>query len=150
MEVVRLIRISEWIEKEQRFGSPGFSVSNSDGGISVIKCSCVAERNAPICKHIRDFYQKSTTGDPPVYWKFDTDIIPESIELKQKTTDSGDVCHFNITGISQNKARKFFKKIQLGKNKDSALFAEIMNQGLVFKICEPDNNSRVLVQFDIE
>jgi hypothetical protein len=39
--------------------------------------------------------------------------LPDNIILVQKTTASGDDCHFNVTNISNSAAKKISKNIKL-------------------------------------
>jgi hypothetical protein len=109
MELIRLIRKDDyWDNNLGRFQSFAFS-NSSKGGISVIDKDCILASGRNVCDHIRTFYAKSLTGSPPVYWEFDRELLPDKCHLEQKTTESGDYCHHNIHGLSDNKAGKLLK-----------------------------------------
>jgi len=57
------------------------------------------------------FYPDTVSGDPAIYWEFDTAIFPNPHRLEQQTTPSGDVCHFNIHGLSNKQLRTVFKNV---------------------------------------
>lgn len=110
MEFIRLIKKDVyWDEERGRFQSFAFS-NSSGGGISVIDNECIGASGRNPCEHIRTYYAESLTGSPPVFWKFDRELLPNGCRLEQRTTESGDKCHHNIHGFSDNKAGKLLKR----------------------------------------
>ena len=62
-----------------------------------------------MCEHIRVYY-KNVAKEPPIFWEFDSDIIPQEANIKQKKSRSGDKCHHNIINLSDSKARRIFSQ----------------------------------------
>jgi hypothetical protein len=67
-----------------------------------------------ICNHILTFYPK-IAGNPIIFWILSTEHLKEQhsevdLILEQSPSHTGDICHINLKGISDNKARKYFKK----------------------------------------
>jgi hypothetical protein len=87
-----------------------------------------------ICEHIWRFYSH-VADDPPIFWRFISDILPEGCSLVQENSDRGDECHHNIIGLSDNRARKFFKK-------ECDAFRDLL-------ICTPDGTVRPLTREDL-
>jgi len=48
-------------------------------------------------------------GEPPIFWIFDETIFPAGYRLEQKTTKSGDHCHYNIHDVSDSALKKLLK-----------------------------------------
>lgn len=117
MDAIRLLHRRHYDYRRKRFTSVAFKNTGENPGISIIDCGCILNSNGSICSHIREYYQK-TAGEPPIYWRFNTEILPPDIELVQEDSPSGDRCHYNIRGLTDKNARKFFKKY----NFDLSLF----------------------------
>jgi hypothetical protein len=62
-----------------------------------------------ICEHARQFYSKHTTGEPPIFWIFDDSIIPAGSSLKHNTSDTGDVCHYDIIAATDKQLKAILK-----------------------------------------
>src|SRR5882724_6133027 len=112
MELVLLLHISQYDESldPPRFRSSCFERSGDGTGISVFDRECAEETTGSICAHARAFYGE-IIGEPPIFWSFDEAILPEGYSLDEVPSDTGDDCHRNIEGISDNRAKKFFKKL---------------------------------------
>jgi hypothetical protein len=54
-----------------------------------------------VADHVRKYYQcyPRIVGEPPIFWKFDTDILPAGHVVQQATSDSGDKCHHDVRGL---------------------------------------------------
>jgi len=63
-----------------------------------------------VCEHIRRYYA-GLGGPDPVLWHLDSGDFPSSCSLAQQDSSSGDQCHYNIVGLSNNKAGKLFKRL---------------------------------------
>ena len=128
MDAIRLLHPRHYSSQLGRFKSLAFKPSSDGSGISIIDCECILNTDLSICGHIRK-YHKNTAGEPPIYWRFNIDILPDSHELEQKDSPSGDKCHYNIKGINRKSARKFF---------------EDYNDKLhLFQICRNDNSAQL-------
>ena len=109
MELVLLLHISQYDENLARFRSTCFENSGDGTGISVFERQCAEETSGSICAHARAYYS-SVANEPPVFWTFDEVILPNGYFLEEVPSDTGDDCHRNIEGLSDNRAKKFFKK----------------------------------------
>jgi hypothetical protein len=43
---------------------------------------------------------KLITGEPPIFWVFEESILHAGYRIEQQTAPTGDLCHYNIQGIS--------------------------------------------------
>jgi hypothetical protein len=75
------------------------------------------------------------SGNPPVFFIFPEEELPEGYELKQQITKEGDYCHYNILGVSNGRAEKWFKRRPRGPEN--------------FLICNGDGTYRQLTLEDI-
>ena len=126
MELIRILNKRHWKYKENRYSQLAFR-NSTGGGISAIWRKCILQNERTVCEHIRYYYSKYS--EPIVYWIFLTQDLPNNYKLKQEDNTTGDTCHFNIYGISNRQARKFFIEAQ-NKSKES------------FHICQKDNSDR--------
>jgi hypothetical protein len=133
MELVLLLHISQYDEKLERFRSSCFERSE-DSGISVFVQECAEDTTGSVCAHARAFYGE-VAGEPPTFWAFDEAILPEDYSLDEVPSVTGDDCHRNIEDVSNNRAKKFFKKQQA--------------ENPSFQICDGDE-SRPLTEEDIQ
>ncbi len=70
-----------------------------------------------MCEHI-DSYYSHRFPEPVVYWTFDPAILQPRVEddptwevhVLETPSDTGDPCHRNIHGFSNNRANKIFKR----------------------------------------
>jgi hypothetical protein len=127
MEFIRIIHQHHYDPDKKRFTSLAFKPSSDGSGISVIAANCIVQKGARICEHIEKYY-KSVSGIPPIFWSFDSKILPERCEFIQQTSESGDVCHYNLVGLSAKEAGYIFKQQDLS----------------VFSICRSDGNYQPL------
>ena len=123
MEIIRLLHIRHYDRRKQRFTSPAFK--NFGNGISVIDQQCISNSGRTICEHIIAYYQ-SVASEPPIFWQFSSDILPQRSSIVPEVSTTGDICHYNIQGLSDKQARQFFKEYCCG-----------ITQLL---ICRPDGN----------
>jgi hypothetical protein len=65
--------------------------------------------------------------------------LPNGYSLRQFDSDSGDVCHHNIQGVSDKKARKLF----VGPQKEGRLALEICD-GDAYRLLTPEDIDRLL------
>ena len=68
----------------------------------------VRESGAPVCEHARRYYQEES-DNPTIFWPFPANILPPCHRLEQENSTTGDICHYNILGLSKRRARAFFK-----------------------------------------
>lgn len=61
-----------------------------------------------ICNHIRTFYA-TVAGEPIVFWPFDSSILGNRAILTNRESNTGDVCHYDIENLKDNKAKGIFK-----------------------------------------
>ena len=132
MELVLLLHISHYDERLGRFRSECFERSGDGTGISVIDAECSIETTGSICAHARAFYGK-IAWQPPIFWRFDEAILPAGSWLDAVPSDTGDMCHRNIEGLSNGRAKKFFKR----------------QENPIFYICD-DDQFRPLTANDIQ
>ena len=133
MRLIRILNVKHYDPRKKRFTSVAFKPS-TNGGISVFNKECVLEQKRTICSHIREYYPPPTSNDPPVFWEFEEQILPDECELEQQTSKSGDCCHYNINKLSDKKARKLF----VNRQKEHQLSE--------FKICENGESRTVVLE----
>lgn len=104
MDFVRLLNTKHFDPKRGKFTSLAFK-NSTGGGASVISTHCVAQSGIPICSHIDAYYPERITGRPPIFWDFPASILPIGWDLQQQTSETGDVCHHNIIGVSDRQLR---------------------------------------------
>lgn len=50
------------------------------------------------------------TSQPPiVYWRFESNILPDGHTLEAEVSTTGDECHYNIGGLTDRDAKNFFR-----------------------------------------
>ncbi|MBI2433662.1 MAG: hypothetical protein HYV26_12420 [Candidatus Hydrogenedentes bacterium] len=52
-------------------------------------------------------------SEPPIYWEFDTELLPASCVLVKHPSSTGDVCHYDLTRITRGEARRIFAGVTL-------------------------------------
>lgn len=115
MEVIRLIHHKHYDPDSKRFRSLAFRNSSNDGGISVVDIECIVrqiQNEETVCDHVLKFYP-NIAGQPIIYWIIRTRNIEKenpdiNLKLEEKESHTGDICHINIKGLSNNKAKNFF------------------------------------------
>ena len=111
MPILRIIHLRNYNSHKRRFQKTVFTNSSGDGGISVVDILCIGEVRS--CEHIHKYYT-DTAGSPIIYWQIEfNDLIqhctPTLISIQQATSHTGDECHYNIQGVSDKNAEKFFR-----------------------------------------
>ena len=133
MEVLRILNALRYDRRKQRFNSLAFKPFGKPPGISVIDTACIQDMGNTPCSHIRQYYDR-IAGAPPIFWKFHTDLLPDQCVIEQEDSLTGDVCHYNIHGLSEKQAREFFLQ-----------YAGQLHR---FQICDP-TGQRPLEQNDL-
>lgn len=82
--------------------------------------------------HARQYYP-FVSSEPPIFFLFEEGVLPNGYQLVQSVSPTGDDCHHEIQGISNNRLGNFFK-------------AHAWSQ---FLICE-NGNYRQLTQADVD
>ncbi len=111
MDLVRILHPDEYEPKKNRFRSSAFEPFVELGDISVFEEDCAVAASLSLCRHAEKFYPSQTTPAPrPFYlWRFSDSLLPLGSVLKQKQSESGDNCHYNISGLTKKSAKKWFK-----------------------------------------
>lgn len=133
MRLVRTIHQKYYDSELGRFTSLAFKPA-SNGGISVFDCECAMRRSGTLCSHISQFYAE-VSGAPPIFWVFDTGILPADLEIQNSVSTSGDSCHRDIHNLSAKQARGILKSVSVPND---------------FCICNPDGSCRVLTMTDLQ
>lgn len=100
----------------------------------MVGVDCVEGSNLSICEHIGHHY-RTVADDPPVYFRFASEQLPDAAVLRPTPSTTGDVCHYSVCELSDNAARKWFKSVS--RTLDP------------FYICADDGSSRQLREEDI-
>lgn len=127
-EVVRLLHPSHFSERKNRYTSLAFRPSG--GGVSVINTGCIAEKGRTICAHAEQYYSRRIRGSPTIFWRIGTAELAPGHELVQQTTDTGDECHYNIVGMSEQQCRELLHSKQVTD----------------FEICDPNGSRKVTAE----
>lgn len=138
MEGIRILNKRHYDRRLRRFNSLTFKNTGVNPGISIISRECIFQSGKTICQHIRKYYG-GIASEPPIFWYFSTEILSTNYELEQEDSLTGDVCHYNIKGVTNKQAKRLFMK-----------FA---NKLETFKICNNNNNDeghRTLTREDVE
>lgn len=112
-DYVRIVHLKHWERERNRFYPFAFKRSSKsekdpDGGVSLVSAKCVRSSNKSLCEHLRYYYPPSIVSEPPVFLCITEEELPDC-ELKQKTSESGDVCHYNLVGWSHGRCTKFLE-----------------------------------------
>jgi hypothetical protein len=108
MDYIRWLHQDEFLHNHGRFPSTVFR--NLGGSLSLVDSECVAANGISICDHARKYYRDTNTvGEPPIFWRFDGEILPNPRCVEEQPTKSGDKCHRNIYGITDKVLQKLFK-----------------------------------------
>ena len=132
-KLIRLIHKQHYDWRKNRFQSLAFRNSSQNRGISVISKRCILDSGKTVCDHIRQYYS-GITSDPPIFWEFSSTILPNTCTLEQQTSTTGDICHYNIVGLPDQKARQLIKQVPLEE----------------FRICEEGGGNRPLTLDDLK
>lgn len=106
MDYFRILSLYHYERRDKRFNSLAFKNSSRNGGISVISCECANRISGGVCIHIRENFPKHT--NPPIYFKFSENVLPVGCQFDLDDSQ-GDICHYNLTGLSDKKAKDVFK-----------------------------------------
>jgi hypothetical protein len=113
MELVRILHPDEYEPQKKRFRSTAFEPYVDMGDISVFEENCAVVASGSICRHVEVFYPETVPGGTPpqafYLWRFAKTALPTGCAVNQKTSDSGDGCHYNISGLTKKAAMKWFK-----------------------------------------
>lgn len=113
MAYIRLLNFSLHYSKELgRFKSPAFENTGKPPGISVIDLDCANLASGDACQHCARYYA-AISGIPIIFWQIPNQVTEDGCQVEQETTESGDVCHYNIRGLSDNRARKTIIKVPI-------------------------------------
>ena len=108
LDVYKRQHQDDFLHEHGRF--PSFVFENLGGSLSLVDCECVAASGAAICDHARRYYiETDTVGDPPIFWRFDSAVLPTPHRVEEKATRSGDRCHRNLYGIPDKILKRLFK-----------------------------------------
>lgn len=129
MEFIRIIS-NHYHPGKKRFHHRCFR--NYKTGISVISRECIrSEYKTSVCGHIDQFYESKTTGNPPVvYWLFNSNIIKDTVAFKNTPGETGDKCHYDIIGLSNEEAKEIYQSQE--KNKKLEIFICLNEKSKLF------------------
>ena len=110
MDFVRALHRKKYKQKARRFHSDSFK--NLNGAISIIDVECIQETSTDTCGHIEHFYKSVICGKPFAFWvirhhDLETHFGKGQFSIVPKTSDSGDECHRNLTGVDNKPASRF-------------------------------------------
>src|SRR5262245_14865291 len=108
MEYVRFLHPKHFDSRptQNRFKSLAFRNSSNGGGCSIVQLGCVNATGKSICDHARTYYSPEVRGEPPIFWIFGEDNLPDGYRLEQKRSASGDDCHYNLHNVSNSGLKK--------------------------------------------
>lgn len=112
MRLVRILNAMHFDPRKQRFTSLAFK-NSTGGGISVVSKECIQQQDRTVCDHIKRYYPPPTSSMPPIFWEIAEELLPPEYTLTQQTSPTGDICHYNIEGISDKHAREMLLHCQL-------------------------------------
>ena len=110
MRYLRVIHPKHFDPEGKRINDLAFTISRDKSGISVVDTECVEQANNSICDHLRRFYPDPIGGNPLVFWRIPDDPLFAECNWEPSLSSTGDECHRNLKGISNNKAHKFFNR----------------------------------------
>ena len=137
---IRILPKKQFFISLGRFSSAAFK--NYKGSISIIQRKCIKDTGTTICIHLRKFYQ-SVDEPPHILWLFDREILPKNCEIQQKDSLQGDKCHYEIIGLSDNKAKRILNN-HLQSLYDSVFICDNKDPR---KFCQSD--MKILEQFGV-
>ena len=74
----------------------------------MIDRQCIFASGRTICEHIRTYYP-TAASEPPIFWIFSTDILPQPSILVSTISTTGDECHYDIRQLSDKQRRDVFE-----------------------------------------
>src|SRR6266850_2169790 len=117
MEYIRLLHHRNFDPRKNRFNRLAFKNYGRSG--SVIQHLCVQQNGTAVCAHIQKYYAP-IAGSPAIFWLFSDSQLPPGGRFVQEPSKSGDECHYNIYGITDDQYAEFIKEHQI--NRDFAEF----------------------------
>src|SRR5271157_6284194 len=105
MQYIRFISRKHWDRNRRRFTSLAFKPSTTNRGISVVEHECLSALSYSVCAHIRRFYA-AVAGEPPIFWQFSFEILPETVHIEITPSNTGDGCHRDLMGLSDDQAKE--------------------------------------------
>lgn len=104
MGYIRLLHPKNYEKHRGRFSDVCFRKSK-DGGLSVFDPDCAIATSGLIEAHVKRFYPQ-LAGHPPIYIAFEDADLPQGAVVTATPSDSGDLCHREIDGVSNNALKK--------------------------------------------
>lgn len=82
-----------------------------------------------ICEHIREHYPL-VTGEPPVFWIFAEERLPDGYEIQPSEAGTTDPCHYQVQEVSNDRLWKLFKRVNRAEFKicDDGSFRELSEE----------------------
>ncbi len=108
MQYIRLLHWQYWDKRKQNFQSLAFQNSSTSKAVSLVERECSEQLSqGQLCARLNQFYAKYS----PCFavWIFDDELLAEGLYLTNEPSYSGDECHRNLRGLSNNEAQSFFK-----------------------------------------
>jgi hypothetical protein len=100
MQAIRIFHIRHYDRHRKRFRSQAFT--RFGNGISIIDEECILASGRTVCEHIK-FYYPTTASEPPIFWRFSTDLLPAPYRIVPEISTAGDKCHYDIQELPENK-----------------------------------------------
>ena len=114
MQIVRGLGASRYSKKKKQFKKQSCFNTYRDG-ISVIDLECIMDTTGEVCRHLESRYETAVGHRPFMYWiinkeDMDARFGPDNFSLIPKKSESGDICHLVITGLSDDQGKEFVKE----------------------------------------
>src|ERR1700733_12344486 len=111
MEGVHLIHPDDYNPDDDRFFTTAFE--NNQGSLSFDSTKCIAEQPTTICDHIAKYFPqprfRKVVGEPPVFWRFQTDQLPPSAKIKPSR--GRNPCHYIAEGAANEELWPVFQGV---------------------------------------
>ena len=115
---IRILDPQHYKPSVKRFSRRAFSPNK--GAISLFNLECARQQSGTICRHIEKYYATAIHVKPAVYICICDRILQgDGLTLKQKTSDNGDVCHYDLFAEDTAKSDNAFELAQ--KNEEYQL-----------------------------
>ena len=110
MECVHIIHRDKYNGTADQWFRTAFR--NNRGSLSILSTDCIADHGRSICGHIREFYGqwRRIVSEPPIFWRFDTAILPQGGRLAQ---EGDDICHQVVEGLSDDALWPVFENVPI-------------------------------------
>jgi hypothetical protein len=81
-----------------------------------VDVACIDGSGATICEHVRKYFSgyPGIVGEPPIFWKFKSDIFPQGHHLVASAGKPGD-CHYNVEGVPDGALWQIFENKQVSE-----------------------------------